>query len=60
MQTIINAIHSLTSIGRGFQFVNNADEQDEQMLKYFRNEYKGDWKSAYDYYKYNGEMPKDW
>jgi len=60
MQTIINAIHSLTSIGRGFQFVNNADEQDEQMLKYFRNEYKGDWKSAYDYYKYNGEMPRDW
>ena len=60
MQTIINAIHSLTSIGRGFQFVNNADEQDEQMLEYFRNEYKGDWKSAYDYYKYNGEMPKDW
>ena len=60
MQTIINAIHSLTSIGHGFQFVNNADEQDEQMLKYFRNEYKGDWKSAYDYYKYNGEMPKDW
>ena len=60
MQTIINAIHSLTSIGRGFQFVNNADEQDEQMVKYFRNEYKGDWKSAYDYYKYNGEMPKDW
>ena len=51
MQTIITAIHSLTSIGRGFQFVNNADEQDEQMLKYFRNEYKGDWKSAYDYYK---------
>ena len=60
MQTIINAIHSLTSIGRGFQFVNNTDEQDEQMLKYFRNEYKGDWKSAYDYYKYNGEMPRDW
>ena len=60
MQTIINAIHILTSIGRGFQFVNNADEQDEQMLKYFRNEYKGDWKSAYDYYKYNGEMPRDW
>ena len=59
MQTIINAIHSLTSIGRGFEW-NDAEEQDEQMLKYFRNEYKGDWKSAYDYYKYNGEMPRDW
>jgi len=59
MNTIINAINSITSIGQNFRF-ETTDEQDEQMMSYFRNEYKGDWKSAYDYYKYNGEMPKDW
>tara|TARA_Y100001949_G_scaffold159965_1_gene151243 strand:- start:1644 stop:1820 length:177 start_codon:yes stop_codon:yes gene_type:complete len=58
MQYLINALKSITSIGTGF--IPQTASQDTAMMAYFRNEYKGDWKSAYDYYKYNGEMPRDW
>ena len=44
MQLIINALKSITSIGTGF--IPQTVDENQAMMAYFKNEYKGDWKSA--------------
>jgi len=41
---------------------NNAMSQDDDMMTYFKTEYKTQWPYAYQYYKSTGNMPKgkDW
>ena len=37
---------------------NNAESKDSAMVLFFKTEFKNQWKSAYQYYKSTGSVPK--
>ncbi len=60
MTAIAQALGRALNLNFWQSYLPTYSNNDQHLIQYFKTEYSKNWEQAYEYYKSNGSMPKNW